>query len=115
MHLGLLILFLQDCLHCLFAQTLGVQHFEQSLELVYLLAIIINIKSLDTFLRVISELDEDHVECFLALSKVSQIHECGLGELVNGDIAQPHIEPLVFRIQQAREARVNLLSVQSDP
>jgi len=97
-HLLLLVFFREDCLHCLFAQTLPVQHFEQSLELIYLLAIIINIKSLDTFLRVIPELDEDHVECFLAFSEVGQIHECGLGELVNGDIAQPHIEPFVFRI-----------------
>ncbi len=51
-----------------------------------------------TFLDVVSELDEDHGLGSFVFSKVSDVQESTLGQLVDGDVSEPNVESLVLGI-----------------
>lgn len=66
-----------------------------------------------TFLDVISGLDEHDLSGALPLSEVGEVEEGGLGEALDGDVAEPHEEGLALLIEDAGEAPAHLSPVEA--
>jgi hypothetical protein len=67
-----------------------------------------------TFLSMVPVHNEDHVGGTEILAKVNEVHESGLRELVNRDIAHPNEELLCGIVIHAREFPARLSSTYAD-
>lgn len=92
--------------HTFLANSLGVKYLEEFLELFYVK--LDNRINMDTFLNMVSWLDQDHLFSSGLFSEANKIEECGLSELVNGDISEPHVESVVLLVVETGEAPVRL-------
>jgi len=78
----------------------GIKDLEELLELV--------------LVRVVSVLDKDHLLAVCLLSKVDQVHECSLSELVNADVSQPDDKVFFEVILETREAPEGARSIETN-
>jgi hypothetical protein len=69
---------------------------------------------MNTFLNMVSWLDEHDLVGTSILSEISEVKEGGLCETLNGDVAEPDEEGLALLIKHTGETPAHLSAVEAD-